>query len=68
MLEQGDLQFAFAQPVQHFLGGKVVQDNARAGICFLKKLQRTRKKAGRQGRRVADVEFAFSPLPTALTV
>ncbi len=41
MFEQGDLQFAFAQPVQHFLGGKVVQDNAHAVIRFLKELQRT---------------------------
>jgi hypothetical protein len=56
--QQGDVQLASAQSVQHFPGRHVVKLNAHAGIRFLESAQRPGEQFHRQRRRVADMDFA----------
>src|ERR1051326_7010301 len=56
--DESEVQVAFAQTGEHFLGGEVMQTSAHVGQLGLKGTQRGRQNPRGERRRVTDVEFA----------
>src|ERR1043166_6297113 len=54
---EGDLEFAFAQPGDHFLSGKIVQSNTHVGRLGLESAQRLWQNSRGKRGRVTNVEF-----------